>query len=48
MDKYSIKLEVLAEVEAFSEADAREYISDIFNIDDEIKNVKVIKVTKNS
>jgi hypothetical protein len=48
MDKYSIKLEVLAEVEAFSEADAREYISDIFNIDDEIKVVKVIKVTKNS
>ena len=48
MDKYSIKLEVLAEVEAFSEADAREYISDIFNIDDEIKGVKVIKVLKNS
>jgi hypothetical protein len=48
MDKYSIKLEILAEVDAFSEADAREYISDIFNIDDEIKGVKVIKVTKNS
>ena len=48
MDKYSIKLEVLAEVEAFSEADAREYISDIFNIDYEIKGVKVIKVSKNS
>jgi hypothetical protein len=48
MDKYSIKLEVLAEVDAFSEADAREYISDIFNVDDEIKAVKVIKISKNS
>jgi ribulose bisphosphate carboxylase small subunit len=48
MDKYTIKLEVLAEVEAFSEADAQEYISDIFNIDDEIKKVKIIKVSKNS
>lgn len=48
MDKYTIKLEVLAEVEAFSEADAKEYISDIFNIDDEIKKVKIIKVSKNS
>jgi hypothetical protein len=48
MDKYTIKLEVIAEVEAFSEEDAKEYISDIFNVDDEIKAVKVIKVSKNS
>lgn len=48
MDKYTIKLEILAEVDAFSEADAKEYISDIFNVDDEIKSVKVIKVSKNS
>ena len=44
MDKYSIKLEVLAEVDAFSEADAREYISDIFNVDDEIKKVSIVNI----
>ena len=48
MNKYSIKLEVLAEVEAFSEDDAKDYISDIFNVDDEIKSVKISKTSKNS
>jgi hypothetical protein len=48
MNKYSIKLEVLAEVEAFSEDDAKDYISDIFNVDDEIKSVKILKTSKNS
>jgi len=48
MNKYSIKLEVIAEVEAFSEDDAKDYISDIFNIDDEIKSVKILKTSKNS
>jgi hypothetical protein len=48
MNKYTIKLEISAEVDAFSEADAKEYISDIFNVDDEIKSVKVIKISKNS
>ncbi len=44
MNKYSIKLEINAEVEAFNEEDAREYISDIFGIDEEIKLVKIISV----
>ena len=48
MNKYSIKLEVLAEVEAFSEDGAKDYISDIFNVDDEIKSVKILKTSKNS
>ena len=46
MNNYSIKLEVSAEVEAFSAEDARDYISDIFNTDDEIKSVKIIKISQ--
>jgi hypothetical protein len=44
MNTYSIKIEVNAEVQAFSEQDAAEYINDIFGIDDEVKSVKVISV----
>ena len=46
MNNYLIKLEILAEVEAFSEDDAKDYISDIFNVDDEIKCVKVLKISE--
>jgi hypothetical protein len=51
MNKYLIKLEISAEVEAFDENDAREYISDIFGTDDEVKAVKIVSVkikSKNS
>jgi hypothetical protein len=48
MNKYSIKLEINADVEAFNEDDAKEYISDIFGTDDEIKSIKIISVKKNS
>ncbi len=41
MNTYVIKLEVQAQVEAFSEEDAREYISDIFGTDEEIVSVKI-------
>lgn len=41
MNTYVIKLEVQAKVEAFSEEDAREYISDIFGTDEEIVSVKI-------
>ena len=34
MNTYKVKLNVEVEVEAFNEEDAREYIGDIFNIDD--------------
>jgi hypothetical protein len=44
MNTYSIKLEVNAEVQAFSEEDAADYISDIFGVDDEVKSVKVVSV----
>jgi len=44
MNTYSIKLEVNAEVQAFSEEDAIEYINDIFGIDEEVKSVKMISV----
>ncbi len=44
MNIYKVKLEVEAEVEAFDENDALDYASDIFGVDDEIKNVKVLSV----
>ena len=44
MNKYLIKLEISAEVEAFSEEDAVDYANDIFGVDDEVKNVKVVSV----
>jgi len=44
MNKYRIKLDVEVEVEAFNSEDAGEYIHDIFNIDDEIKKVNIVKI----
>jgi hypothetical protein len=44
MKNYKVKLEVEVEVEAFDESDALDYANDIFGVDDEIKNVKVISV----
>ena len=44
MNTYRIKLEVDAEVQAFSEEDGADYINDIFGVDDEVKSVKVISV----
>ncbi len=44
MNTYKVKIEVEAEVEAFDESDALDYANDIFGIDDEIKNVKVVSV----
>ena len=44
MKNYKVKLEIEAEVEAFDQDDALDYANDIFGIDDEIKNVKVISV----
>jgi hypothetical protein len=46
MNTYRVKLEVEAEVEAFDETDARDYVGDIFNIDDEIKKVNIIRITE--
>jgi len=44
MNKYSIKLEVSVEVEAFTVEDAQEYLNDVFITDDEIKSIKIISI----
>lgn len=44
MNKYIVKLEVVAEVEAFDEDDAKDYINDIFGTDDEIKSIKITSI----
>lgn len=44
MKSYRIKLEVDAEVQAFSEEDAVDYVNDIFGVDEEVKSVKIINV----
>ena len=44
MNTYRVKLEVEVQVEAFDENDALDYANDIFGIDDEITNVKVVNV----
>lgn len=44
MNKYSVKLEVVAEIEAFDADDAKDYITDIFGTDDEIKSIKIINI----
>jgi hypothetical protein len=44
MNTYVVKIEVEAHIEAFTEDDAKDYISEIFGVDDEVKNVKVLNV----
>ena len=44
MKTYKVKLEIEAEVQAFDENDAVDYLNDIFGIDDEVKSVKVVNV----
>jgi hypothetical protein len=44
MKNYKVKLEIEAEAEPFDQDDALDYANDIFGVDDEIKNVKVISV----
>jgi hypothetical protein len=44
MKTYKVKLEIDAEVQAFDENDAVDYLNDIFGIDDEVKSVKVVNV----
>lgn len=44
MNSYKIKLEVEIEVDAFNQEDAAEYVHDIFNIDDEIKSINIIRI----
>jgi hypothetical protein len=44
MKIYKVKLEIDAEIQAFDEDDAVDYLNDIFGIDDEVRNVKVVSV----
>lgn len=44
MKTYKVKLELEAEIQAFDEDDAVDYLNDIFGVDDEVKSVKVINV----
>jgi hypothetical protein len=44
MKTYKVKLEIDAEIQAFDEDDAVDYLNDIFGIDDEVRNVKVVSV----
>jgi hypothetical protein len=46
MNTYKAKLNIIVEIEAFNEDDAKEYISDIFNIDDEIKSVQLVNIAQ--
>jgi hypothetical protein len=44
MNNYRVKIEVDAEIQAFNEDDAIDYVNDIFGVDEEIKNIKVVSV----
>jgi hypothetical protein len=44
MNTYKVKLEIEAEIQAFDENDAVDYLNDIFGVDDEVRNVKVVSV----
>ena len=44
MKTYKVKLEIEAEIQAFDEDDAVDYFNDIFGVDDEVRNVKVVSV----
>jgi hypothetical protein len=46
MNTYKVKLDVEIEVEAFNQEDASEYVQDIFNLDDEIKKVSIVKISQ--
>ena len=46
MNNYIVKLSVELEVQAFNIEDASDYVHDIFNIDDEIKKVNIVKITE--
>lgn len=48
MNKYTVKLNVEVEIEAFNINDAEDYVHDIFNIDDEIKKINIVKIVENT
>jgi hypothetical protein len=44
MNTYRVNLNIEVEVVAFDETDAKDYVNDIFNVDDEIKSVNITKI----
>lgn len=44
MNTYKVKLQVEAEIQAFNEDDAVDYISDIFGTDEEVKSIKISSI----
>ena len=44
MNRYKIELKVDMEIDAFTEDDAKDYVSDVFGVDEEIKNVFITKI----
>lgn len=44
MNKYSVQLEILLEVDAFDENDAKDYVNDIFGVDDEVRSIKIVSL----
>ncbi len=44
MDSYLVKVNVELEVQAFSEDDAKDYVRDVLGIDEEIKNIDIVKI----
>jgi hypothetical protein len=44
MKTYKVSLSVEVEIDAFDEKDAKDYVGDIFNVDDEIKSVNINKI----
>ena len=41
MHTYKVKIDVEAEITAFDENDVKDYVNDIFGVDEEIKSVKI-------
>ena len=41
MHTYKVKIDVEAEIIAFDENDVKDYVNDIFGVDEEIKSVKI-------
>jgi limonene-1,2-epoxide hydrolase len=44
MNTYKVKIQVEAEIQAFNEDDAADYINDIFGTDEEVKNIKISSI----
>jgi hypothetical protein len=44
MNTYKVKIQVEAEIQAFNEDDAADYINDIFGTDEEVKSIKISSI----